>query len=45
MRKWRPFHWRPRIHNGVNGVQTSLCVIGWIGIEYESDATRRRAQK
>ncbi len=34
LRTYRPFHWRPRIYPGVNGVATRLLVIGWLGVEY-----------
>jgi len=34
MRTYRPFHWVPRIYNGVNGVTTRLWVWGWLSVEY-----------
>ncbi len=34
MRTFRPWHWCPRIYNGVNGVTTRLFVWGWLSIEY-----------
>jgi len=33
-RTFRPFHWMPRVYDGVNGVHTKLLVVGWLAIEY-----------
>jgi hypothetical protein len=34
LRTYRPFHWWPETYPGVNGVKTSLLVIGWVGVEF-----------
>jgi hypothetical protein len=34
LRTFRPFHWWPKAYEGVNGVKTTLLMVGWLGIEY-----------